>query len=67
MLSGHTIGLLRVKQPHDSILTALVITCVPSRGDQPCSFRLQKLAPQHCSARLRDCQELMENHDISDL
>ena len=35
MLYGYPVGLLHVKQPHDSFLTVLVITVVPSRGDQP--------------------------------
>ena len=51
MLYGHLISLLHVKQPHDSFLTVLVITGVPSCGDQPYSVGLQKLTPQHLIAR----------------
>jgi len=51
MLYGHPISLLHVKQPLDSFLTVLGITGVPSRGDQPYSVGLQKLAPQQFIAR----------------
>jgi len=47
----HTISHLHVKQPHDSFRTVIVVTGVPSRGDQPYSVGLQKLAPQHFIAR----------------
>jgi hypothetical protein len=43
VLYGHPFSLLHLKQPHDSFLTVLVITGVPSRGDQPYSVGLQKL------------------------
>jgi len=46
VLYFHPISLLLGKQPHDSFLTVLVITGVPSRGYQPSSVGLQKLAPQ---------------------
>jgi len=48
-------------QLHDSFLTVLVITCLPSRGDQTYSVLLQKLAPQHFISRVRDRQGLEEN------
>jgi len=51
MLYGHPIGLLHVKQPRDSFLTVLVITGLLSRGYQPYSVGLQKLAPQQLIAR----------------
>ena len=47
MLYGHPIGLLHDKQPHDSFLTVIVITGVPSRGDHPYSGGFQKPPPQH--------------------
>ena len=65
MFYDHPIGLLHVKQPHDSFLTLLVITGVPSRGDQTYSVLLQKRAPQQFIAGGRDLQELDLN--VSDL
>ena len=63
-LYGHPIGLLHVKQPHDSFHTVLVITIVPSRGT-PYIFRLQKLAPQHLIGSSRYWQGFQENLDNS--
>ena len=67
MLYDHTISLLHVKQPHDMFLTVLVITGLPSRGDQPYSVGLQKRAPQHFIACDRDCQRLEKHLNVSDL
>jgi hypothetical protein len=67
ILYGHPISLLHVKQPHDSFITVLVITGVPSRGDQPYSVGLQKLAPKQFIPRVRDCQRLEKHLNVSDL
>jgi hypothetical protein len=66
MLYDHPIGLLHVKHPHDSRLTVLVITGLPSLGYQPYSVGLQKHVPQHFISRGRDCQGL-EKTPVSDL
>jgi hypothetical protein len=63
----HPIGLLQVKQPHDSFLTVVVITGVPSRGDQTYRVWLQKLAPQHFIARGRHRHGFEESLNVSDL
>jgi len=67
ILYDQPIPLIHVKQPHDSFLTVLVITGLPSRGVQTYSVGLQKLAPQHLIAGWRDCQGFEKNLDISDL
>ena len=67
MFHDHPIGLLHVKQPHDSFLTAFIITGLPSRGDQPYSVGIQKLAPQNFIACGRDCHGLEKNLNVSDL
>jgi hypothetical protein len=67
VLYDHPIGLLHVKQQHDSFLTVLMIIGVPSLGDQTYSVGLQKLAPQHFISRGRDRQGLEENRNVSDL
>ena len=45
MLYDHPISLLHVKQPHDTFLSVLVITGLPSRGDLPYGVGIQELAP----------------------
>jgi len=67
ILYFHPIGLHHVKHPHESFLTVLVITGVPSRGDQTYSVGLHKLAPQQFIARGRDRQGLEENLNVSHL
>jgi len=67
MLYDHPIGQLNVKQTHDSFLTVLVITGVPSCRDQTYSVGLHKLTPQHIIAIELDCQRLEKHLDITDL
>jgi len=67
MIYDHPIGQLHLKKSHDSFLTVLVITGLPSRGNQPYSVELQKPAPQHIIARGCDCQGLEKNLNVSDL
>jgi len=67
VIYDHPIRMLHVKQPHDSFLTVLVITCVNSRADYSCSVSLQKLAPKTYYCTWRNHQGLEENNNVSNL
>ena len=60
------IGLLYVKQSHDSFLIVLVITGVPYCGNQTYIVGHEKLAPQQFITRGRDRQRLEDNLNVSD-
>jgi len=65
MLYDHPISLLHLKNPHDIFIAVLVITGVPSRGDQPYSAGLQKHMAQQFIALARDSQGLEKNLNVS--
>ena len=66
VLYDHPICLLHVKQPHGNFLTVLVITDVPSRGDQTLLSGFKNLRSNtllHADAIVRDSRET----SVSDL
>jgi len=54
-----------VQEPHQSLLTVILITAVSARGYQTDGARFQKLLSQHLVTGTGDCVCLEENLDIS--